>query len=55
MVNRYSLGRHLTGFFILNKDLLLKNGKLTTIGLAVINIRVMQAEKSLAFMLYIYL
>jgi len=40
VVNKYSLRRYLTGFFILNKDLLLKSRKLTTIGLEVINIRI---------------
>ena len=33
MVNKYGLRRHLIGFFILNKDLLLKSGKLITMGL----------------------
>jgi len=39
VVNKHSLGRHLIGFFVLNEDLLLKSGKLTTIGLKAINIR----------------
>ena len=39
MVNKHSLGRYLISFFVLNKDLLLKNGNLTTVGLKVINIR----------------
>ena len=51
VVNKYSLGRHLTGFFILNKDLLLRSGRLTTIGLEVINIKIRQAGESLAFVL----
>ena len=38
MVNKYGLGRHLTGFLILNKDLLLRNRRLTTMGLEVINV-----------------
>ena len=39
MVNKYNLEKHLTSFFILNKDPLLKNGKLTTVGLKAINIK----------------
>jgi len=46
-VNKYSLGRHLAGFFILNKDLLLKNKRLTTVGLEVINIEIVQRKESL--------
>ena len=38
MVNKHSLKKYLTSFFILNKDLLLKNKRLTTIGLKAINI-----------------
>jgi len=38
VVNKYGLKRYLTGFFILNEDLLLKNGKLTTMGLEATNI-----------------
>ena len=55
MVNKYSLEKHLTGFFILNKDLLLKNKKLITVGLKAINIKTMQRGESLAFTLRIYL
>jgi len=55
VVNKYSLGRHLTGFFILNKELSLKNRRLTTVGLKVTNIKVMQVGKSLAIALRIYL
>jgi len=55
VVNKYSLGRHLTSFFILNKELPLKSGRLTTVGLEVINIRVIQAGESLAIILWIYL
>jgi len=40
MVNKYGLGRHLTGLFVLNKDLLLKSRKLTTVGLKATNIRI---------------
>jgi len=50
-VNKYSLGRHLIGFLILNKDLLLRSKKLTTVGLEIINIKVMQAGESLAITL----
>ena len=50
-MNKYGLGRHSTGFLILNKKLPLKSGKLTTVGPEVINIRVMQAGKSLAITL----
>jgi len=32
VVNKYNLGRHLTGFFILNKDPPPKSGRLITIG-----------------------
>ena len=55
MVNKYGLGRHLTGFFILNKDLPLRSKKLTTVGLEVINIRIRQVGESLALILRIYL
>jgi len=51
VVNKYSLGRHLTGFFILNEDLLLKSGKLTTVGLKAINIKIVRKRKSSAFAL----
>jgi len=50
-VNKYSLGRHLTSFLILNKDLLLKSKKLTIIGLEVINIKIVQRGESLALAL----
>ena len=55
VVNKHSLGRHLTGFFIPNEDLPLRNRRLITIGLEVINIRIKQAGESLAFALQIYL
>ena len=55
MVNKYSLRRHLTGFFFLNKKLLLKSRRLTTIGLEVINIKIRQVKESSAFVLQIYL
>ena len=51
VVNRHGLGRHLTSFFILNKDLPLRSRRLTTIGLEVINIGIKQAGESLAFIL----
>jgi len=51
VVNKYSLGKYLTGFFILNKDLPLKNKRLTIVGLKVINIKTIQRGKSLAFTL----
>ena len=38
VVNKYSLERHLTGFLILNKNVLLRSRRLTTIGLKVTNI-----------------
>jgi len=55
VINKHSLGRHSTGFFILNKDLPLKSGRLTTIGLEVTNIRVIQVDKSLAIALQTHL
>ena len=55
MVNKYNLGRHLTSFLILNKDLPLRSKRLTTIGLEVTNIGIRQVGESLAFMLRIYL
>jgi hypothetical protein len=55
VVNRYSLGRHLTGFLILNKDLPLKSRRLITIGLEVTNIGTRQVGESLALTLRIYL
>ena len=55
MVNRYSLGRYLTGFLILNKDLLLRSRRLITIGLEVTNIGTRQVGEGLALALRIYL
>ena len=55
VVNKYSLGRYLTGFLILNKDLPPRSRRLTTIGLEVTNIGIRQAGESLAFILRIYL
>ena len=55
MVNRYSLGRYLTGFLVLNKDLPLRSRRLITIGLEVTNIRARQVGESLALLLRIYL
>jgi len=54
VVNKYNLKRYLTGFFILNKDLLLKSRKLTIMGLEVINIKIRQARESLTLILRIY-
>jgi len=45
----------LTGFLVLNKDLLLRSGRLTTVGLEVANIGTRQAGESLALALRIYL
>ena len=50
-MNKHSLGRHLTGFLIPNKDLLLRSGRLAIIGLKVTNVRIKQAGKSLALTL----
>jgi len=55
VVNKHSLGRHLIGFFILNEDLLLESGRLTIIGLKVINVGIRQVRESLTFALRIYL
>ena len=55
MVNKHSLERHLTGFLILNKDLLLRNGRLTTVGLEVTNVGIRQVGESLALILRTYL
>jgi hypothetical protein len=54
VVNKHSLGRHLTGFFILNKDLLLKSEKLIIIRLEVADIGIGQAGESLALALRTY-
>ena len=54
-IYKYSLGRYLTSFLILNKDLPLRSGRLTTIGLEVTNIRIRQVGESLAFTLRTYL
>ena len=54
VVNKHSLGRHLTGFLVPNKDLPLRSGRLTTIGPEVTNIRVRQVGESLALTLRIY-
>ena len=55
VVNKYSLGRHLTGFLVLNKDLPLKSGRLTIVGLEVTNVKIRQTGESLALTLRIYL
>ena len=54
VVNKHSLGRYLTGFLILNKDLPLKSRRLTTVGPKVTNIRIRQVGESLALVLKIY-
>ena len=54
VVNKYGLRRYLTGFFVLNKDLLLRNGKLIIIKLKVINIKIKLAKENLAFVLQMY-
>jgi len=54
VVNKHGLGRHLTGFLILNKDLPPRSRRLTTIGLEITNIGVRQVEESLALILQIY-
>ena len=51
VVNKHSLGRHLTGFLIPNKDLPLRSKKLTTMGLEVTNVRIRQVGESLALIL----
>ena len=38
VVNKHNLGKQLIGFFILNKDLLPRSGRLTIIRLEVINV-----------------
>ena len=48
-MNKHNLKRYLTSFFVLNKDLLLKSRKLTTVGLKATNIRTVQRGESLAF------
>ena len=45
----------MTGFLVLNKDLLSRSGRLTTIGLKVTNVGIRQAGESLALALRIYL
>ena len=54
-MNRYSLGRHLTGFLILNKDLPLRSRRLITMGLEVTNVGTRQVGEGLALILRIYL
>ena len=51
VVNKYGLVRHLTSFLILNKDLLPRSGRLTTMGLEVTNVRIRQMGESLALIL----
>jgi predicted kinase len=51
VVNKYNLKKHLTSFFIPNKGLLLRNRRLTTVGLKVINIGIRQVEESLSLIL----
>ena len=40
VINKHGLGRHLTGFFILNEDLPPRSKRLTTMGLEATNVRV---------------
>jgi len=54
-MNKYGLGRHLTGFLILNKDLLLRSRRLTTIGPEVANIGIRQVGESLTLALQTHL
>ena len=54
VANKHGLGRHSTGFLIPNKDLPLKNRRLTTIGPKVTNIKIRQTRESLALVLRIY-
>jgi len=51
VVNKHGLKRHLTSFFILNKNLPLKSRRLITVGLKVINVKIRQVGESLAFTL----
>ena len=55
VVNKYGLGRYLTGFLVLNKDLLLRSKRLTIVGLEVTNVGIRQTGESLALILRIYL
>ena len=55
VVIKYSLGRYLTSFLVLNKDLPLKSKRLTIVGLKVTNIGIRQAGESLALILQTYL
>ena len=51
MGNKHGLGKHLTDFFVPNKDLLLKSGRLIIIGPKAINAKIMQMEENSAFTL----
>ena len=55
MVNKHGLGRHLTSFLVLNKDLPLRSRRLIIVGLEVTNIGIKQVGESLALILQIYL
>ena len=55
MVNRHGLKRHLTGFFVPNKDLPPKKGRLTTVGSEVTNVKIKQAGESSALALQTHL
>ena len=55
VVIKYNLGRHLTGFLIPNKDLLLRSRRLTIVGPEVTNVGIRQAGESLALALRIHL
>ena len=55
VVNKHGLGRYLTSFLVLNKDLLLRSRRLTIVGLEVTNIGIRQAGESLALTLRTHL
>ena len=51
VVNKYGLGRHLTGFLVLNEDLPPRSGRLSTLGLEAANVGAIQAGESSALTL----
>jgi len=55
VVNNYSLGRYLTGFLVLNEDLLLRSRRLATVELEVTNVGIRQVGESLALALRTHL
>ena len=46
VVNKYSLRKYLISFLVLNKDLLLKSKRLTTVGLKAINLKLCKEERA---------